>query len=344
MSQPTVTPDPTAPPAPSAPTAQLRPQKSFVATWLFAWLLGGFGADRFYLGKIGTAILKLVTFGGLGIWALIDLIIVLIGKTTDKQGQPLAGYEQRKVLAWIITGVFVVVGGIGGGIAAATTAATVAAISQTVSQDELPAAPAEADPSAGADADAGATSDVAAWADDKFGTFETESQSGTGDAVISLPAGAAAGLVRATHQGTANFSVQVLDAQNAPTLDLLVNTIGVYSGITAFGLNGDLGTPGVTLQITADGPWTIDVGPMSFAGSVTDSDAGDNVFLYAGGATNVAFTYDGASNFTVIEYNDGLGMGLLVNEIGAYSGTVPLTAGPSVITVKAGGLWTAAQV
>ncbi len=78
-------------------------QKSFIATWLFAWLLGVLGIDRFYLGKIGTGILKLITFGGFGLWALIDLILVLAGAQTDKQGQPLDGYQEHKVKAILIT-------------------------------------------------------------------------------------------------------------------------------------------------------------------------------------------------------------------------------------------------
>lgn len=81
-------------------------QKSFLATWLFAWLLGYLGVDRFYLGKIGTGVLKLITLGGLGIWYLIDLIIVLTGNQTDKWGQPLSGYQDYKVLAWIIVIIF----------------------------------------------------------------------------------------------------------------------------------------------------------------------------------------------------------------------------------------------
>ena len=90
------------------------PQKSFVVTWILAFLLGTFGIDRFYLGKIGTGILKLITFGGLGLWTLIDLIITLVGARRDKAGQPLAGYDQYKVLAWIVTIVLVVLGaGIG---------------------------------------------------------------------------------------------------------------------------------------------------------------------------------------------------------------------------------------
>ncbi|GAP56271.1 TM2 domain-containing protein CG11103, partial [Arthrobacter sp. Hiyo6] len=81
--------------------------KSFLVTWLLSLLLGVLGADRFYLGKIGTGILKLVTLGGFGIWALVDLILVLTNKARDKQGLPLEGYDKHKKIALIVTGVFI---------------------------------------------------------------------------------------------------------------------------------------------------------------------------------------------------------------------------------------------
>lgn len=62
-------------------------EKSRLATTLLAWFLGGFGAHRFYLGKIGTAIAMLLTAGGLGIWALIDFIIAVTGNMKDKEGK-----------------------------------------------------------------------------------------------------------------------------------------------------------------------------------------------------------------------------------------------------------------
>lgn len=53
--------------------------KSFVVTFVLSVFLGVFGADRFYLGKPGSALLKLITFGGFGYWWLIDVIVTLTG-------------------------------------------------------------------------------------------------------------------------------------------------------------------------------------------------------------------------------------------------------------------------
>jgi len=92
--------------------APYLPPKSFMTTWLLSLLLGGLGVDRFYLGKVGTGILKLITFGGFGIWSLIDLIIILSGGMTDKFRRPLEGYAQHKKLAWIISIVLIAIGAV----------------------------------------------------------------------------------------------------------------------------------------------------------------------------------------------------------------------------------------
>ena len=61
-------------------------EKSFVTTLILCVLLGGLGVHRFYVGKIGTGILMLLTLGGLGIWTLIDLIVIAVQNFKDSQG------------------------------------------------------------------------------------------------------------------------------------------------------------------------------------------------------------------------------------------------------------------
>lgn len=64
-------------------------EKSNVVALLLCFFLGCFGIHRFYVGKVGTGILQLVTLGGLGIWALIDFIMIVLQKFTDGEGNAL---------------------------------------------------------------------------------------------------------------------------------------------------------------------------------------------------------------------------------------------------------------
>lgn len=59
--------------------------KSRLTTLLLCLFLGIFGAHRIYVGKIWTGLLMLLSIGGgLGIWTLIDLIMIICNTFTDK--------------------------------------------------------------------------------------------------------------------------------------------------------------------------------------------------------------------------------------------------------------------
>lgn len=73
-------------------TTMSASEKRILPAFLLCFLLGVFGAHRFYAGKIGTGILELVTFGGFGIWWLVDIIMIITGSFRDGDG--------NKITAW----------------------------------------------------------------------------------------------------------------------------------------------------------------------------------------------------------------------------------------------------
>lgn len=72
--------------SPGSPSAT---QRELIVALLLSIFLGQLGVDRFYLGYIGLGLLKLFTFGGCGVWWLIDIILIATRKVNDSDGQPL---------------------------------------------------------------------------------------------------------------------------------------------------------------------------------------------------------------------------------------------------------------
>jgi hypothetical protein len=63
--------------------------KEYLVALLFSIFLGYFGVDRFYMGQAGMGIGKLLTFGGCGVWYLIDVVLIATRSSNDSMGRPL---------------------------------------------------------------------------------------------------------------------------------------------------------------------------------------------------------------------------------------------------------------
>jgi len=64
-------------------------QKDWLTTLLLCLFLGWIGVHRFYTGHTVIGVIQLLTLGGCGIWALVDLIMILTNSYRDSNGFPL---------------------------------------------------------------------------------------------------------------------------------------------------------------------------------------------------------------------------------------------------------------
>lgn len=92
-----------------------KASRSYVVTLLLALLFGGLGIHRFYTGYILIGVIQLLTCGGLGWWALIDLIALAMNKYVDVDGNEL---ENHNAGCALIVGIILVFGFVLGGITA----------------------------------------------------------------------------------------------------------------------------------------------------------------------------------------------------------------------------------
>jgi len=70
-----------------------KSKKLRIIAFLLCTFFGGLGIHRFYVGKVGTGILMLLTLGGFGLWTLIDWIMILAGAFKDSDGLPITKWS-----------------------------------------------------------------------------------------------------------------------------------------------------------------------------------------------------------------------------------------------------------
>jgi hypothetical protein len=161
-------------------------------------------------------------------------------------------------------------------------------------------------------------------------------KSGRGDDVVTIERAGVKIVKFECPKCTSNTIVKTDGAES-----LLVNTIGKYRGQHWVDIRD--GSVTSTYTINAKGAWTLTVGGLDMARSIASgpvTGTGDDVVILGHESKSAAITNKGEGNFIVqVVSLDTLGIDLAVNQIGGYSGTVPLD-GPAIVQVNSAGSWT----
>ena len=184
------------------------------------------------------------------------------------------------------------------------------------------------------DAESRPTKDPAPESELEFPAFETQEFSGTGDDVIT---GLSLDQVTAITFTCLECEGYLAVEPDSDTQQALVNTDGPWSGTVLTGLFDD--APTVELTITASSDWTLTIADANSLPVFDDATqgSGTSAFIYSGDSTAARFTHDGPYGFIV--YHRAAGeTDLVLNEIGPYDGTVPISRG--IIWVQTMANWT----
>jgi TM2 domain-containing membrane protein YozV len=282
-------------------------QKRWLTAFGLSLFLGMLGGDRFYLGRAGTGLLKLLTLGGFGVWALIDLILVATRNISGVEWVNDGKNDKRT--AWILFGVAVLIG----------VAVCINGLDRSIQTS---------------DTKTGVISESPVPKPVKPKVY-----TGVGDDVVSIKKPYDGAIIVAFECAgcTGNTIVETNGSES-----LLVNEIGPYSGRhladTADGANT------TEVVITANAAWKLTISGINKAKTASGkavSGRGSDVLYVSGDTTKATVTNVGDSNFIVNVYSlaeDSDFNDLVINTIGSYRGTVPLHA-PAVVQIESSGKW-----
>ena len=168
-----------------------------------------------------------------------------------------------------------------------------------------------------------------------YEAIETQTFTGSGDDVISLG--------EFTSPAILEFTCEYCDGNTVVETNgsesLLVNEIGSYSG--SHFINYRDNSMMTRVMVTADADWTLVIRDITTAPDTLSGHGDQAIWIRGTEAEVVKITNDGDSNFVVQTFTDYID--LVVNEIGAYSGTVEMTL-PALVQVESNGDWTLTPV
>jgi hypothetical protein len=175
--------------------------------------------------------------------------------------------------------------------------------------------------------------------------MSAQTVSGTGDATPALTPFREPAIVTLTHQGASNFMVAPVNSAGSEGMSW-ANEIGTWTG-TVFQAKESRAI--VSADVQADGAWTITVKPLKAAPVVPAKSyqgTGTEVVKFKNTLSSpkrITLTHTGESNYIVSPISSGGREGAsIVNEIGAFTGTVVLPKGTRYLAVVADGTWTSA--
>ncbi|WP_353828739.1 DUF4190 domain-containing protein [Agromyces sp. SYSU T0242] len=296
----------------------------------------GLGIAALVVGIVAAvlAVIPVAWIAGI-VLAVIGLVLGIIALTrADRQkGVATAGtvVSAAALVLAVVFGVLYATGALGGSPAPTASPTPTATPTETPTETPTPTPTPTPEPT------------VQEWADQTWGTFSAVDQDGTGDQTVAIPAGATGGIVTATVDG-GGLTLQPLDSSGSPSGPPLVQAEDDYDGTTAWGVSD--AAAAASIRVTATGSWTLTIAPMSSAPELPGSVGrdGDAVFLYGGDAATLAATHSGddAEDPFVVSQQTAqeFGGAPLIDVTGSYDDSVPLSAGPSVLTVHADEDWT----